>query len=227
MQGVDTDADCESIRSPGEDRVMGKGRRTRASVKVAAPPAMAAVPIPVPDPPATCSITDHTLDRLRRDRATQWWLIWLASLAVIAIGWRYKQFQLQTARQQIAEWKRACEPLALAEQELAADQARWRALVARDQLAQQLQPRTSPVAWLGWMSKATGHRVLLEEFRCTVNGSPQLELRGITRDDTAAEEFVRALKTSGVFAGVEMKSLERVERLAAEAREFTAHGQLQ
>jgi len=164
---------------------------------------------------------------LRKARAARWCLVWIISVVVICGGWRLKMHQLTRTRQQLADLERTVQPVREAESQLAALQARWKALTQREALISQLESPTGPAQWLGLIGRACGDEIALEEFHIDFGAAPQIHAKGISRDATAAQRFVHTLHSAEGVAAVELKSMQPAPRVAAGAREFTAEGRLQ
>jgi Tfp pilus assembly protein PilN len=165
---------------------------------------------------------------LRRERSIQWWAIWIVFLAVVCIGWRVKQAQIAAREQQLRSWEQACQPLAALDAEVATYPARQSALDEREALIDQVHRESAPARWLTTVGRAAAAEdVFVQELRLSLENTPQMTVRGISRGDAAARRFVQSLTSSGVFAGVELEWIESPDRVAADAREFAAQGQMQ
>ena len=172
----------------------------------------------------------------------QWSVVWVVTGAAVAGICYEKHSRLETVRRELAALNAQCKPLRLTDQENQTLQTRIALMRGRQSLLTHLDAGLHPLQVIGLVSRSAefvGGRLRVEKMSFQVvevlqsvgnndeeTKSPapiktfRLTLNGIASNNLAVSKFIVALRDSGFFESVELRSSERTEMAGGRARKF-------
>ena len=183
-------------------------------------------------------------------RLLQWSFVWGLSLIAFAALWAATSVDRQAQTRQLQTLERQCDPLRKMNADNKRVRARLAELEQRQSLLADLDTVQYPLLLIGIVSRGTHHshaRVQVRDFSLApvallspkstksanqvkkknekqaeenVSARMRLTLKGIALDDLAVAQFIVALRDTGVFNAVELKSSLVTQLAGGQAREY-------
>lgn len=185
---------------------------------------------------------------LVKTRLFQWAVVWGLSLVAVVGLWAVESVDLQAQTRQLQMLERRCDPLRKLDAENKRVRERLAELEQRQSLLADLDTVQYPLLLVGIVSQGahSSHaRIQVSDFSLAplsakitkskiqvnkkknekqakenVSARMRLTLKGIALDDLAVAQFIVALRDTGVFNAVELKSSLVTQLEGGQAREY-------